>query len=144
MKRAAALAPLSRDHHLALVVARELSRATPDQADTAATRFQQFLAQHELAHFALEETLLLPALPDEQQGRALARRVRDDHDYLRAATRHLQRSPQAASVEFLHALGVRLRAHVQMEERELFPYLERTLDPAALEQIGAQLARDRE
>ena len=35
-----------------------------------------------------------------------------------------------------------LRAHVQMEERELFPYLERTLEPAELDRIGAMLVPD--
>jgi len=44
MKRAAALAPLSRDHHLALVVARELARAGPGQTEAARGRFVRFLA----------------------------------------------------------------------------------------------------
>jgi len=141
MKRSAALASLSRDHHTALVVARELSRAGPEHAEVAASRFVRFLAVHELAHFALEESVLLPALPDEPQAQVFAARVHEDHDYLRAALRRLQDSPQAASVEFLHALGARLRTHVQMEERELFPYLEDSLDSATLEQIGVRLAR---
>jgi hypothetical protein len=142
MKRTAALAPLSRDHHLALVVARQLSRATPAQAGAAAQRFVRFLAEHELAHFALEETVLLPALPDEPQARALAEQTRKDHRYLRAAMQRLRGSPQAADVDLLHEIGGRLRTHVQMEERELFPYLERSLEPAALDRIGAKLARE--
>jgi iron-sulfur cluster repair protein YtfE (RIC family) len=142
MKRVRALAPLSRDHHVALVVARKLSRAGPDQAQAAGERFVQFLAEHELRHFAFEETVLLPALPNEQPARAFASRVRQDHDYLRAALRRLQSPTEVAGVEVLHDLGARLRAHVQFEERELFPYVERSLDPAVLEQIATRLATE--
>jgi hemerythrin-like domain-containing protein len=139
MKRHEALAPLSRDHHVALVVARELSRASPDRAEAAAKRFVRFLVEYELKHFALEESVLLPALPDHAEASTLAGRVREDHEHLRAAMRQLQDSPRAANVESLHDLGAFLLAHVQMEERELFPYLERSLEPAALDQIGTRL-----
>jgi hemerythrin-like domain-containing protein len=142
MKRTPALAPLSRDHHVALVIARELTRAGPDQAEAARTRFVRFLAEHELTHFALEESVLLPVLPAEAQPELLANQMRHDHEYLRAAMRQLQDPQQAAELEFLHEVGARLRAHVQMEERKLFPYIERSLDPAALEQIGAKLTRE--
>jgi hemerythrin-like domain-containing protein len=142
MKRSAALAPLSRDHHVALVIARELARAAEADAEAAQARFVRFLGEHELAHFALEESVLLPALREEPSGPELARRMLEDHEWLRAAMRRLRGSADAASVEYLHAVGKRLRGHVQMEERELFPYLEEVLDAAALEEIGSQLARE--
>ena len=140
MKRSPALVPLSRDHHLALVVARDLSRVNETDAKAAAARFVQFLSQHQLAHFELEERELLPAIPQEEPGPELARRVREDHEYLRAAMLRLRGSPGAADVEFVHEVGARLRAHVEMEECELFPYLERSLDAASLDQLGARLA----
>jgi hypothetical protein len=55
--------------------------------------------------------------------------------------RPLQGSPQAAELKFLTKWGARLRAHVQMEERELFPYIECSLDPAALDEIGPPSSR---
>jgi hemerythrin-like domain-containing protein len=142
MKRSSALAPLSRDHHVALVVARDLFRASEDDARAVAERFVRFLAGHELAHFALEERMLLPAMPAEPRARQLQEQVRADHEDLRAALRQLQEARNAPSVGFLHDIGRRLRAHVQVEEREVFPYIERTLDPAALERLGARLARE--
>lgn len=138
MKRSEALAPLSRDHHTALYVALELSRATATNAAAAAARFVAFLAEHELAHFELEESLLLPALSESEHDRRSASRVLADHEYFRAAMRRLRDGE--ISPEVLHQVGDRLRAHVRMEENELFPYLESSLDAASLDQIGARLA----
>jgi hemerythrin-like domain-containing protein len=142
MKRSPELAQLSRNHHVALVVARQLTRADAEHAQAAAARFVEFLAGHELAHFALEETVLLPAVPDEPHGRALAQRMLEDHEYLRFAAKRLRDPPAPVSADYLHQLGHRLRAHVQMEERELFPHLEQTLDPDTLKVLGEQLAAD--
>lgn len=139
MRRSAALAPLSRDHHDALVIAMMLTRARDATAQACATLFADFIAEHEARHFALEESLLLPALPPGARGQMLARRVLADHRDLRDAAEELRVTHMRASAEQLHALGARLRAHVQLEERELFPCLEESLDPAALERIGAQL-----
>jgi hypothetical protein len=90
MRRSRALESLSRDHHVALVVARELTRATADTADAAALRFVRFLSEHELAHFAVEERVLLPALPPEEPGPALAQRPLEDHEYVCGAIQHLR------------------------------------------------------
>lgn len=139
MKRSEALAPLSRDHHVALVVARELSRASADDASAAADRFVAFLARHELAHFALEESVLLPAVRDDQAVGALVRQVVADHAYFREAMRRLKRTGEPSDLEWLHQLGARLSAHVRMEERELFPHIERSLSDAELEEVGAAL-----
>jgi len=139
MRRSEALAPLSRDHHHALVIARDLARATPEDAAAVARRFVEFLKRHELAHFALEESILLPAVGEQEPGPALAQRVRADHSFLREAMRALADGDQAPGAERLHRVGARLREHVQMEERELFPHLERRLDDPALEAVGTRL-----
>ena len=139
MKRSTALSPLSRDHHAALVIASQLIGAGEQDAATTADRFVGFLAEHELRHFALEEELLLPTLLGLDSGVALASRVRAEHEQLRAAMRRLRDAPGRAEVEFLHETGRLLRAHVRMEERELFPLLEETLDPCALRELGGRL-----
>jgi hemerythrin-like domain-containing protein len=139
MRRSEALAPLSRDHHRALVIAADLQRAEPDRAGDVAARFVEFLAGHELSHFALEESVLLPGVPDNDIGRGLVKRVLDDHTDLRRAWQRLRDAEDPPAVELLHAVGARLRDHVRMEERELFPYLEQSLDPATLAELGARL-----
>jgi len=139
MRRSEALAPLSRDHHHALVIATALERADPDRAGEVAARFVEFLSHHELSHFALEESVLLPVVPGEDTGRALVERLLADHAYLRGAWQRLRDSHDPPDLEFLRAVGARLRDHVRMEERELFPYLEQSLDPGTLDEVGARL-----
>jgi hemerythrin-like domain-containing protein len=142
MKRSEALAPLSRDHHVALVVAAVLERADRQGIDDATARFVDFCRSHELSHFALEEAVLLPAVGDDERGQAHASRVLEDHAYLRDALERLRRADASRDLGFVHEVGARLRAHVRVEEREFFPYLEKTLDPATLEQIGSRLAAE--
>jgi len=140
MRRSAALAPLSRDHHHALVVAMALTRATEATRRSSAQLFADFILEHEARHFALEESLLLPALPDDERGRLLSERVRDDHRYLCDAADELRSTHELPGTASLHELGSRLRAHVQLEERELFPYLEESLEESSLERIGVRIA----
>lgn len=116
-----------------------LTRAGDATAQSAAMLFADFISEHEARHFALEESLLLPALPPGERGRLLSERVLADHRYLRYAAEQLRLGGAQPTTERLHSLGARLRAHVQLEERELFPYLEQSLDPTTLERIGAQL-----
>jgi len=142
MKRSPALAPLSRDHHDALVVAMALTRATAATAHGAALLFAEFIRESEARHFALEEALLLPSLPAGERGRRLAERVLADHRHLLEAAEALRLGERQPTVEFVRELGSRLRAHVQLEERELFPFLERTLSVDQLARIGAQLKAD--
>jgi len=139
MKRSKALAPLSRDHHRALVVARDLTRATDATAASAANRFVEFLEHHEAAHFALEEAVLLPLIPDAPPGGAMAQRMVEDHEFLRNAMRELRASASAPDTASLHLIGQRLRDHVQMEEQQLFPYLEALLSATALAEVGSRL-----
>lgn len=138
MRRCAALTLLSEDHHHALVVASVMNRASAATARSSAMLFADFIAEHEAQHFALEETILLPELPAGAREQRLAARVRADHNYLLDAAREL-RSRTDPRVASLARAGARLRAHVQLEERELFPYLEEALDPATLDRIGAEL-----
>lgn len=138
-RRSPALAPLSQDHHHALVIAMALTRAGEATARSTAMLFSDFILDSEARHFGVEESLLLPALPPGERGRRLAERVRADHRHLCEAAREIRLGPAQPGVEDLQSLGARLRAHVQLEERELFPYLEESLDPASLDRLGAGL-----
>ncbi len=61
MKRHPALAPLSRDHHHALVLARKLRRANAQDAADVSRAFLEHWMEEERLHFRLEEEVLLPA-----------------------------------------------------------------------------------
>jgi hemerythrin-like domain-containing protein len=141
MKRHAALQPLSRDHHVALVAAQRLRRAS--QADAAAARdnFLEFWHEHGAHHFRVEEEVLLPAFaahgdPEE----ACVVRMLVDHVRIRQQAQRLEREG-APSVDALHALGTALERHVRLEEREVFGLIEAALPPEAAEELVAAVLR---
>lgn len=140
MQRSEALAPLSRDHHHALVVARGLTRASEADAVQAAGAFVKFLTQHELEHFAIEEAVLLPAAEATQEGERLGARMVEEHAQLRADLDRLRSQGAPPESSLLHEIGRRLRAHVLLEERELFPHLEESLSEDALKALGSRIA----
>jgi hemerythrin HHE cation binding domain-containing protein len=134
MKRSAALAPLSRDHQHALDAALRLRRADPATVAAAIAHFLDFFEREGRRHFAIEERLLLPALPadDAEWGPCVAR-IREDH----AALREAADAPPDGDVEAAHALGERLAVHVRFEERTAFQIVERRLALPELERLGA-------
>ena len=141
MKRSSALAPLSRDHQHALDAALRLRRAAPDTAADALAHFARFFEREGRRHFAIEERLLLPALPgDDPEWSPCAARVRDDNDAIGDAAAALAAGEPGDPVTTARALGERLDAHVRFEERVVFGVLERRLAAAQLERLGAAVA----
>lgn len=140
MKRSAELQQLSRDHHQALVASLKLRRADGESSADALAHFLEFWRGHGERHFEIEEAVLLPGFV---QGGGDARhelvtRTLAEHVEIRAAARNLSPDARLAT---LHDLGERLAAHVRMEEDELFPLIENTLEPEALAELGAELDR---
>jgi hemerythrin-like domain-containing protein len=138
MKRTAELAPLSRDHHVALEHALRLRRVSEEDAAAVVAGFLAFLVEDGRAHFAQEEELLVPAVPDEHAG--LVRRLYAEHEEILRSAAVLGTRPEAAGAR---ELGELLRRHVRFEERELFPMLESRLPAARLVELGRDLNRVR-
>jgi hemerythrin-like domain-containing protein len=138
VKRHAALQPLSRDHHVALVAAQRLRRATPATADDARRHFLTFWAEHGAQHFRVEEDVLLPvfATHGDPEDERIARML-TDHVRIRARVLTLG----TAGVDELQALGEELAAHVRLEEREVFPLIEATLTDAQAAQLVEAVQR---
>ena len=93
--------------------------------------------EEEQAHFRVEEEILLPAYAARGDvnhpavTRALLAHMMIRRDALRLA--------DGPPLELLHELGARLAAHVELEERELFPLVERTLSESDLAALGERL-----
>lgn len=141
MKRSAALASLSRDHHHALVVAQQLRRATDETAGDVRAAFLAYWMSHGRLHFRSEEETLLPgyaAYGDAHHPVVLT--VLGEHVAIRQRADHLAGQPSAAPAA-LQDLGERLAAHVRLEERELFPMIERAMPAAELAALADALAR---
>jgi hemerythrin-like domain-containing protein len=139
MKRSAALAALSRDHHHALEAALRLRRADAADLDGVA-HLQTFWQARGRRHFEIEERLILPALPQtDADWREAAARVRDEHARIRAAVDAL--GGGGAPLEAAHGLGQLLRDHVRFEERQLFGLLEARLPEPDLANLGEAIER---
>ena len=137
MERSDALAPLSRDHHHGLMVARRLRRATTDTSARARANFLAFWDEEGRRHFRVEEEILLPAFARHAPaGHEAVVRVLVDHvesaGDLRAGTSPL--------LESLHELGEQLSAHIRHEERVLFPLIEAALPAAELDELVTAIA----
>jgi hemerythrin-like domain-containing protein len=144
MKRSVALAHLSRDHHLGLVVAQQLRRPTRANAAAARDAFLTFWDREGHEHFRIEEDVLLPAFarhhPHTDQAVV---RVLTDHVDLRRRAADLAADPDPA-LEDLHELGERLRAHIRHEERVLFGLIEGALSDGDLAALAAASERAHE
>jgi mannose-6-phosphate isomerase-like protein (cupin superfamily) len=141
MKRHPALVALSHDHHHALVEARRLRHAAASDEDpaAAASAFGRFYADVTVPHFREEEERLFPLVMNAEEARPLLVQALLDHQRLHALAAALER--QADLRTSMRELGQRLEAHVRLEERELFPLIER-LAPAELDgRDGADVPR---
>jgi hemerythrin-like domain-containing protein len=137
MKRHPALAPLSRDHHHALVIAQRLRRATTQTAPDIAGAFLAHWNAEQKLHFRLEEQLLLPAYAAYgQPDHPAIIRMLLDHMLIRRDAAALTAAPP---LELLHELGARLADHVRLEEQELFPLIEQAIPEHELEKLGDRI-----
>ncbi len=136
MKRHAALLGLSRDHHLALVIANRAKRASgeadgPSQgpaSEIAGTFYREIEP-----HFQTEENGLLPALEKAGQSRLVTQTLAE-HKMLRELAGLLEKG----GIDMLHRFGELLDRHVRFEERELFPMTESVLTEEELDGIASK------
>lgn len=124
MARRGPLLELSREHHAALVLARDCRAASDDRADALAQRIHAHHRQVLVRHFAREEALLADhsAVIDG----AVAERILRDHAWLRAWI-----DAGAGDVSAVRAYGEVIGEHVRFEERVAWPLLQPLVDVPA-------------
>lgn len=128
MKRHPSLQPLSRDHNVALVLARHLEREPNSQ------RLREFIEiwNDEMEdHFFDEERLLLHYMTPDMGGRMI-----EEHMRIRQYATAAQRGMLCA--DDIVRLGGLLHSHVRWEERVLFPSIETAATEEDLALIAAQ------
>jgi quercetin dioxygenase-like cupin family protein len=130
VKRLQALTPLSHDHHHALVEARRLRRAAvrDDDPRSAASAFVRFFRRSSIPHFREEEEAFFPLVVDVEEARALLVQALLDHQHLHSLVAALEAGSDVRAT--MRELGERLEAHVRLEERQLFPLIERVVAAA--------------
>ncbi len=128
MKRLEALAPLSRDHHDALILAQLLKKDTPsyrnlpDSAREKAAYAKTFFTAKLRQHFDIEEAILESAKGQNDEIDLLIPTIIDEHSRLSAAFASLS---EADGVEAkMDLLGKELEQHIRKEERVLFPLIQ--------------------
>lgn len=150
MKRHPSLHPLSRDHHHALVQARNLGLAAasndPGNVQQAAERFAGFWESDLQAHFSQEEQIVLPLLaraaPDSNEIRETLNQHAEITRLVAELSDKLARR-EALEANLLDALGDSLRRHIRFEENELFPAVEASAPEEELSRMNEQLERER-
>ena len=148
MKRHPALVPLSREHHNGLVVAQRLilGRSTnPRSSWPLATQGQverllQFFREEFQPHFDFEEIELFPRLLKWSTLGAvpwqpLLQTLRDDHRVMRVMIDELSTGRDEGLSDRLRLFGEQLRAHIHVEERELFERMQKECSDAQLAEV---------
>ena len=138
MKRHLALVPLSREHHNGLVIAQRLilGRSTnprspwPSAVQGQAERLRLFFHKELQPHFKFEEVELFPRLLEWSTVGAvpwqpLLETLRSDHRVMRVMIDELSTGRDEGLSDRLRSFGERLRAHIHIEERELFERMQK-------------------
>lgn len=152
LHRHEALRPLSRDHHLALQLAKALQPgASPplraqlpaEQAELVA-HVQRVYDKELKGHFDVEDRVLAPAvLGRSAELDAIIETIESEHSELEAMCAGLSEHGISASTvdARLDAFGQKLEAHVRREEREYYARVQEVLDDHALAELGVSLER---
>jgi hemerythrin-like domain-containing protein len=135
IKRSKELAPLSREHHDALLFVWKIRQGLQHNASTDKLREYTiwYWHQHIKPHFYQEEKILLPYMPDNHP---LAIRLKKEHESIRELILSLDKEADTATFSQLCNL---VNDHIRFEERELFGYLEQNLIPEQLTSIFKEL-----
>lgn len=146
-----ALAPLSRDHHLALQLASALRkdgsphlRARLPHGSAALSAHVRHVFEEELEpHFRVEERHLMVALDTlDPSLDALCAELRRQHDAMRRLVRDLATvTDDDAVAAILDRFGRLLESHVRTEERALFGRAQDVLGGHELDEIAPRLTR---
>jgi hemerythrin-like domain-containing protein len=146
VKRHPSLRGFSDDHHQGLVNARRLRRAASGEHDNltvTARDFLDFWQSDTSLHFRKEEEVLLPVLA--RYGGGLGEQsifqMLIQHARIRGLAMQLSDELEQDKIrgDTLQDLGEQLEAHIRLEEREVFPLIEKTLPEHALQEVASRM-----
>ncbi len=130
------LRKLSRDHHHGLLFCWKIREGLKNGVATERmVRYvEYFRASHLEKHFTLEETCLFASLDDPKVDRA-----RSEHKQINELLSGLSGLSETHQNARLIRITDLLEAHIRYEERELFPFFEKTLDDQQLETMESAM-----
>jgi iron-sulfur cluster repair protein YtfE (RIC family) len=140
MKRHEALAPLSREHHDALILAQLLKKNAPvykglpqlpeDKAKYATDFYHSNLQKH----FKQEEQMLEKVKQYDSKIAEITPEIVYEHEQLKQLFISLDKTADLETI--MDTLGKALEAHVRKEERILFPLIQEHCPEEILNSIG--------
>lgn len=144
MKRHEALAPLSREHHGALILAQLIKRNAPAYKGLPTTIIDkaayaiQFYKDDLKKHFKKEEEMLQKVRPVHPSIAKVADEIVNEHQLLKQLFLSLKDAADQEAV--LNELGNELDAHIRKEERILFPLIQQYCSEELLQKLQPLLA----
>lgn len=142
MKRHASLAPLSRDHHTALILAQLLKKdaplykGLPDTTEGKLNYAKAYFKADLKEHFKKEEKIFDVVKEFNADLKLMVAALLEEHTLLAKLFLSLTESEEAV-MEMDHLANV-LSSHIRKEERELFPLIQESCNESQLA-ILAQL-----
>jgi len=136
IKRSAAIAEFSRDHHFALLLVWKIREGLKNSIEPERVgRYAVHYFDGELLpHFKAEEELLFVKISKDNQ---LRKQAEEDHKNIYGLIENI-RSNQGSN-ELLQNFADSLEKHVRFEERELYNFLQENIPEAGLTEIASQL-----
>ena len=142
MRRHESIVPISRQHHRGLLTARLLQhgappyKGMPETPEAKRDYTLNFLQQHLLPHFKLEEETVFKLAPEVSEELAQqTKQLQEQHQHLEQLIIAL---PDATRVELpdrLHKIGKLLEQHIRHEERVFFEQLQQELPDEKLKAL---------
>lgn len=135
IKRNENILPLSRDHHFGLLFCWKIREGLKKnvESERISGYVNWFWETNLHKHFEEEENILFNKLQDEKCEKAL-----QQHKEIERQINNITKNKKADPGAYA-ALADLIDEHIRFEERELFPFLEKTLPPKILSEIGSQL-----
>ena len=139
MKRHEALAPLSREHHSALILAQVMKKGAPaykgmpTDTEGKVSYAVDFYKTHLVEHFHKEEMILEKVKHVDETIAELTKEIIAEHEDLRKDFTMLETAED--KIAALDTTGNLLEAHVRKEERVLFPLIQEHCGDDLLSQL---------
>ncbi len=137
MKRIEQLQNLSREHHQSLTLAQQAVKTSDSGNETAIAALCRSIVEDYpqvwMAHFKVEEDTIFSLFPgeDDSEISRLCVLLQQEHRQMDGYYEQMKQGDYTVLGDF----GVLLKKHTRMEERQLFPLLEKAMTAEQLEQV---------
>lgn len=142
LKRDNTLIPLSMEHHYGLLFTWKIKQGLMLNAPLAVMKdYVEYIWNDNISkHFKLEEQILLKKLEENDPMR---NRVAKEHKDVKKLVKTIC-SEASPPKQYLKDFCELLNNHIRFEEREFFPYIEKTCSSEQLKDIGNKLFKSQE